>query len=158
LKDTSTPAFLGVRQEHRSLDFVVTLRAQLEPGEEAGLAIRQSENDHVRLAVLTTPTGNVLIRAVHRRSGVEHILGEATPDIAVGATLRLSVEVRDTVYTLAIAVDSGPALTLAIADGGQLDSVAAGGFIGLLLGMYGTSNGAESHTVVEIESVEYRPL
>jgi alpha-N-arabinofuranosidase len=158
LKDTSTPAFLGVRQEHRSLDFVVTLRAQLEPGEEAGLAIRQSENDHVRLAVLTTPTGNVLIRAIHRRSGVEHILAEATPDIAVGATLRLSVEVRDTVYTLAIAVDSGPALTLAIADGGQLDSVAAGGFIGLLLGMYGTSNGAESNTVVEIESVEYRPL
>jgi alpha-N-arabinofuranosidase len=46
---------------------------------------------------------------------------------------------------------------VAVADGRQLDSVAAGGFIGLLLGMYGTSNGAESTTVVEIESVEYSP-
>jgi alpha-N-arabinofuranosidase len=157
LKDTSTPAFLGVRQEHRNLDFVVTLRAQLGPGEEAGLAIRQSENDHVRLAVLTAPTGKILIQAIHRRGGHEHILGEATPDIAVGATLRLSVEVRDTDYTLAITVGSGPAETVAIADGGLLDSVAAGGFIGLMLGMYATSNGAESDTVVEIDSVEYNP-
>ena len=90
-----------------------------------------------------------------RKAGHERILGETTPDIAVGATLRLSVEVRDTDYTLAITVGSGPAVTVAIADGAQLDSVATGGFIGLVLGMYATSNGAESDTVVEIDSVEY---
>ena len=157
LKDLTTPAFLGVRQQHRNLDFVVTLRAPVAPGEEAGVAIRQSENDHVRLAVLTASTGEVVVRATHRRAGVEHILGEATPDVAVGDTLRLVVHVRDADYALAWGVGSASATTFATADGRELDSVAAGGFIGLLLGVYGTSNGAESDTVVEIDSVEYRP-
>jgi alpha-N-arabinofuranosidase len=158
LKDPSTPAFLGVRQQHRNLDFFVTLRAPVAAGEEAGLGIRQSENDHVRLAVLTASTGEVVVRAVHRRAGIEHILGEATPHVAVGATLRLAIQVRDTDYTLTLAAGNATATSVATADGRELDSVAAGGFIGVLLGVYGTSNGAESDTVVEIDSVEYRPV
>ena len=157
LREPSTPAFLGVRQQHRSLDFAVTLRAPLAPGEEAGLAIRQSENDHVRLAVLTSPGGVVVVRAVHVRAGVDVVLGEAWPDVAVGETLRLGVQVRDTEYALTLAVGQAEASTVATADGRQLDSVATGGFIGLLLGVYGTSSGSESGTVVEIDTVEYIP-
>ncbi len=157
LRDPSTPAFLGVRQQHRSLDFDVTLRAPLALGEEAGLVIRQSESDHVRLAVLTAPTGVVVVRAVHVRAGAEVLLGEVRPDVAVGETLRLGVQVRDTEYVLTVAVGQAAASTVATADGRQLDSVAAGGFIGLLLGVYGTSAGSESGTVVEIDTVEYHP-
>ncbi|MFZ0530727.1 MAG: family 43 glycosylhydrolase, partial [Propionicimonas sp.] len=50
LTATGTPAFLAVRQQHRFVDVTVTLRATLLAGEETGLAIRQSEQDHVRLA------------------------------------------------------------------------------------------------------------
>jgi alpha-N-arabinofuranosidase len=46
---------------------------------------------------------------------------------------------------------------VATADGRDLDSVATGGFLGLWLGIYGTSAGAASSTVVEVDSVEYRP-
>jgi xylan 1,4-beta-xylosidase len=158
LAEPSCPAFLGIRQQHRRLDLVVTLRAPLQPGEEAGLAIRQSERDHVRLAVLTGPGGEVVVRAIHRRGGVEVVLGETRPEVAVGACLRLAVNVRDQDYVLTVATGEAPATTVATADGRELDSVATGGFLGLWIGIYGTSAGAASTTVVEVDSVEYNPL
>jgi xylan 1,4-beta-xylosidase len=51
LADLDVPAFLGLRQQHQDLDLHVTLRADLVAGEEAGIAARQSERDHVRLSV-----------------------------------------------------------------------------------------------------------
>ncbi|MCC6498332.1 MAG: family 43 glycosylhydrolase, partial [Propionibacteriaceae bacterium] len=51
LADATTPAFLGIRQQHRDVDVRAVLRAALHPGEEMGVVIRQSEDDHVRLAV-----------------------------------------------------------------------------------------------------------
>ena len=51
LADAATPAFLGVRQQHRDVDVAAVLKAALLPGEEMGVVVRQSEDDHVRLAV-----------------------------------------------------------------------------------------------------------
>ena len=39
-----------------------------------------------------------------------------------------------------------------------LDSVATGGFLGLWLGVYATSNGRQTDTVAHVEHVEYVPL
>lgn len=155
LADPRTPAFLGLRQQHRRLDFLVTLRAPLAPGEEAGLAVRQSERDHVRLAVLTAPGGAVVVRAIHRRAGVEEVLGEVGLGVAVGAPLHLAVRVRDEDYTLTVSTGEAPDTYVATADGRQLDSVATGGFLGLWLGVYGSSAGAASSTVLEVDRVEY---
>src|SRR5699024_6415108 len=55
-------AFLGVRQQHVDVDVRVTLRAALATGEHAGLLVRQSEADHVRLF----RTGDGRVVAVHR--------------------------------------------------------------------------------------------
>lgn len=156
--DASTPAFLGVRQAHRALDLAVTLEAALDPGEEAGLTIRQSENDHVRLAVLTSDTGEVVVRAIHRKAGDDHVVGEVTPGTAAGEPLRLGIQVRDCDYLLTAAGLGQEPRTVATVDGRELDSVAAGGFIGLLLGIYGTSHGVPSDTVVEFGPLEYAPL
>jgi alpha-N-arabinofuranosidase len=158
LADATTPAFLGIRQQHRRLDFLVTLRAPLVPGEEAGLVIRQSENDHVRLAVLTGLGDEVVVRAVHRRAGVDTLLGEYRPDTAVGASLRLGVRVRDEDYRLTVSTGCAGETNVATADGRELDSVATGGFLGLWLGIYGTGAGVASSTVLEIDSVEYQPV
>ncbi len=158
LAEPLTPAFVGLRQQHRRLDFVVTLRAPLQPGEEAGLAIRQSERDHVRLALLTSPEGDVVVRAVHRRAGVDEVLGETRLDAPVGALLRLVVSVRDQDYLLRVGIGDAPAIAVATADGRDLDSVATGGFLGVWLGIYGTSNGAASTTVLDVHSVMYEPV
>jgi len=48
-------------------------------------------------------------------------------------------------------------LPVALADGRMLDSVATGGFLGLWMGIYATSSGRPTGTVVEVESFEYAP-
>jgi alpha-N-arabinofuranosidase len=154
LADPLTPSFLGLRQQHQSCDLAarVTL-AGLGVGEEAGLAIRQSEKDHVTLTA-TPFDGGAVVRATHVRGGVVSILGEATT--ASTDTLELRIEARDQDYALVL--DDGTARrVVAIADGRTLDTVATGGFLGLWLGLYATSNGAPSTTTVTFEHIEYVP-
>jgi alpha-N-arabinofuranosidase len=166
LADAGTPAFLGVQQRHRNLDLAATFRPLndgdryfgsanlLEPGEEAGLAIRQSERDHVRLAVLPAD-GQLLVRATHRRGGTDVLLGELPLDAA--DRVRLGVRVRGQEYALWVRKGDQD-VVLATADGRTLDSVATGGFLGLWLGVYATSNGSPSDTVIAVEDVVHRPL
>lgn len=149
LLDAGTPAFLGVRQQHRDVDLRVVLDANLRPGEEAGLVIRQSEQDQVRLAVLSAPDGVRVVRAIHRRAGTDSTLGEVA---IAGTTVELGLQVRGPDYGLS--VDSTP---IAVADGRTLDSVSTGGFLGLWLGVYGTTNGGPVGTEVAVESFEYCP-
>lgn len=149
LLDPVTPAFLGVRQQHRDLDVRVPLRASLRPGEETGLVVRQSEQDHVRLAVVGEPDGTRVVRAIHRRAGVESVLGEA----AAGDLIELGLRIRGQDYGLLV-----DGTGLASVDGRTLDSVATGGFLGLWLGVYGTTNGGPSGTVVEVGPFEYCPV
>lgn len=157
LTDPGTPSFLGLREQHRDLDVSATLRAPLAAGEEAGLAIRQSERDHVRLALAADPSGDAVVRAVHRRAGEETLLGEARPGVAVGSPLTLDVHARGADYDLGVTTVDGARTVVATADARTLDSVATGGFIGLWLGVYATTPDPASATVVEVDRVEYRP-
>lgn len=167
LADPATPSFLGVRQQHRDLDFAFTLRpgsdgdrtlgspGLLAPGEEAGLAIRQSESDHARLAITTAGDG-LLARVVHRRAGTDILLGELALEAGPGDPVRLFVRARGPEYTLGVR-QGDREVVVAKADGRTLDSVATGGFLGLWLGVYATSNGRASATVIAVEDFDYRP-
>ncbi|MEE6289096.1 family 43 glycosylhydrolase [Georgenia sp. MJ173] len=168
LAEAGTPAFLGVRQQHRDVDVRAVIRADLGPGEEAGLVVRQSEQDHVRLfvtGVITGPgpdVGGPVRRAVvvHRRDGTEVTLGEV---VLPAGEVTLTVSARGQDYALlagvaglAGAAGSAP-VTVAVADGRTLDSVATGGFLGLWIGVYASSNGQPTDTTVEVRRFEYLP-
>ena len=155
LADAGTPSFLGVRQEHRDVDVVAVLKASLRDGEEMGVVVRQSEDDHVRLAVSAGSDGRLVARAVHRRAGIEEVLGEANLGLPADAPVPLGLRVRGQDYALTVTVGDSEQV-IATADGRSLDSVATGGFIGLWLGVYATSNGAASSTTVDLERFEYR--
>ncbi len=120
-----------------------------------GVVVRQSEDDHVRLALSAGSDGQVVVRAVHRRTGVEEVLGEATPGLPADAAVRLGIRVRGQDYALTVSVGDSEQV-VATADGRTLDSVATGGFIGLWFGVYATSNGAATTTEVDVERFEYR--
>jgi alpha-N-arabinofuranosidase len=122
-----------------------------------GVVVRQSEDDHVRLALSDGPAGRLVVRAVHRRTGVESVLGEADPGLLAGAPVELGLRVRGQDYALTVTV-ADTVHVVATADGRTLDSVATGGFIGLWFGVYATSNGAASSTTVDLDRFEYRPL
>ena len=154
LADVEVPAFLGVRLQHKDADLTVRLSADLAAGEEAGVVVRQSEKDHARLAVQRD--GDTLhARVVHRQDGEERVLGEAALG-AVDGPLTLTVRARGVDLELLADTGSGPVL-VGTADATELDTVATGGFLGLWLGVYGTSNGAATSTVAHVERVEYVP-
>ncbi len=157
LADALTPTFLGVRQQHQDVDVRVTLRAGLAPGEDAGLTVRQSEDDHVRVFLTgadEAPGRRVV--AVHRHRGDEVILGEQLLPAGDGP-VALTVRARGQDYALLAAAGDREPVTVAVADGRALDSVSTGGFLGLWIGVYATSNGRPTDSTVGVERFEYLP-
>ncbi len=158
LVEPLTPAFLGVRQQHRDVDLRVTLRVgELGPHEEVGVAVRQSERDHVTLALAPDADGGLVARAVHRRAGTSTPLGQVVVGPPGEGTATLTISARGQDYALTAASGDDDPVVVGLADGRHLDSVAAGGFLGLWLGVFATSNGNATDTVVEVVRVEYLP-
>lgn len=155
LTERGTPAFLGVRQQHKDVDVDLDVRgADLAAHEHVGLVVRQSEDDHVTLT-LVPGAGGLRVRAAHRRSGTETVLGEVPVDAGADGAVRLALRARGQDYALAV-VGASEA-TVAVADGRTLDTVATGGFLGLWIGVYATSNGRPSEATVDV-ALAYTPV
>lgn len=149
--DPTAAAFLGIRQQHANVDFRAALSGTLADGEEYGLIVRQSERDHVRCAVRRSPTPAAQV--IHRSGGVDDVIGEISlPAGNDNVTLRVAARGQDYAFFVDDASDA-----LAIVDGRTLDAVATGGFLGLWFGVYASSNGVDSPTVVRVDRVGYVP-
>lgn len=73
--------------------------------------------------------------------------------------MTLAVGARGQGYAVLAGTPGGELATVAVADGRTLDSVATGGFLGLWIGVYATSNGRPTTTTaVEVGSFEYLPV
>lgn len=152
-----TPALLAVRQQHVDVAVSARVRCELAPGEEFGLIVRQSEDDHVRIAVSEDEAeGRRRVVVVHRQGGSDRVLGEAAVAAERSAPLTVWISARGQDYSLGVESPTSGRLTVATANGRTLDSVATGGFLGLWLGVYATSNGRPTTTVAQVESFEYR--
>jgi alpha-N-arabinofuranosidase len=86
---------------------------------------------------------------------VDRVIGEATVPGGDGEPLVLTVSARGQEYALLAGAPDRAPTTVAVADGRTLDTVATGGFLGLWIGVHGTSNGAPTSTVAHVERVEY---
>jgi len=154
LSDPGTPAFLGIRQQHRNADFRVDLSPELTAGQEAGLVIRQGERDHVRLGIRPAASGYT-ITAVQRRAGAESPLGSAS--IGHGP-LQLGVIARGRDYALTCTPSGADEIVVGHADASTLDTIATGGFLGLWLGVYIQTDGQPGTGSVTADKVEYLPV
>ncbi|WP_448711119.1 family 43 glycosylhydrolase [Microbacterium profundi] len=157
LAEPLVPAFLGMRQQHVDVDVVVALDADLQDGEEAGLVVRQSERDHVRLSIVGGPRTGRRVVAIHRSADREHLLGEMPLACDATDSVVLALRIRGQAYELCAGRTPQELDVVAVADGAALDSVATGGFLGLWLGVHGTSNGAPTSTELHIRSFDYAP-
>lgn len=72
--------------------------------------------------------------------------------------MTLAVGARGQDYAVLAGTPGGELATVAVADGRTLDSVATGGFLGLWIAVYATSNGRPTTTAVEVGSFEYLPV
>lgn len=167
LSDVAVPAFLGLRQQHRDLDLLVRLRADLAEGEEAGIAVRQSEAHHARLAVGPWHDGERTVRLVQRAGEAgERTLGEIELVVDAAAPVEVTLRARGAEAELLVgaggsesesAAEAAGRVRVGVVDVTTLDSVSAGGFLGLWLGVYATSNGRPTTSVVQVERFAYDP-
>lgn len=156
LAEPTTNSFMGVRQRHMDVDVTTMLDVRpAGPGEWAGLALRQSESHHYLLVVAGGDGGPDAPRRalVVRRMGEEEsvLAEERIPD---GPVL-LGLRARSQELTLVVGEPGGTEREVACVDGRILDSTVAGGFIGVWIGLYATSNGHPTTTVAHVDWFEY---
>ncbi|WP_086664700.1 glycoside hydrolase family 43 protein [Lentzea kentuckyensis] len=146
LTDLVNPSLVVRRQQHQSfhasceLDFAPAGR-----GEAAGLVLLQNDDHHVRL-LLGTGREVTLVR---RSAGQDEVLARAQAGEGV---VRLGVEARGQEHQAL--VDGQP--LGAPFDGRFLSTPVAGGFTGVHIGLYATSNGEPSDSWADFASFTYR--
>ncbi|MGO2745433.1 family 43 glycosylhydrolase [Microbacterium sp.] len=150
LTDAGTVAFLGVRQQHADVDAMAEIDVSaLAEGETAGLVVRQSERDLATVQVTRTDDG-LRVQAVHRRGDSDSVCAERT--VRAAASMHLGVRARGYEYEL---VADGE--VLATVDGRELDASSTGGFLGIWIGVFATSNGRAPEGSVRILDFSYQP-
>ncbi len=154
LAERTSPAYLAVRQRHH--EFQAAAQFFFTPGEqeEAGLAIVQSNECHLRF-VKRRQGGGAVAEVIVCEGGRERVLarrpladGETVFELAVrGLSCDCICRGADGACTVAKAVDMRP-FTLE----------RAGGFAGCTVGMYASSNGRESRNTCEFSWFSYQEL
>ena len=151
LHDASVPAFLGVRQQHADVDVRCVLDVRgLAVGESAGVVLRQPEQDHVALAVTRTAGGGLRLSSDRCRGGeLQHRDLGPVPE-----TDEVEFSLRGRGYEYALGHAGADAVA---ADGRELDASSTGGFLGLWIGVFATSAGADPRGEVRVTRFEYAP-
>src|SRR5690625_123722 len=180
VRDRGRPAFMGVRQQHENARAQAQIDVALERGEEVGVIVRQSEEDHVRCAVVRDEeNGRLEFVIVHREKGTDRVLaradleeGAARKDAGASATpqdhatsaapatvdaFNFEISARGQDYRVSVAANGADGIS-ADFDGRSLDSVSTGGFLGLWFGVYATSNGRVTSTQVDLTKFTYAEL
>ncbi len=152
LADCATPAFIGRRQEHFHFKMRAVMRFRPgNIGEEAGLALRQSDTFHVSLLLRRESGGSFLL--VRRRIlDMEQVMGRIP---FAGEVCHLEVSGDYTHYTLRAGADPGTLETLDRCPLRLLSTELATGWTGVVLGPYASGNGRNARTAAEFPEIRY---
>jgi xylan 1,4-beta-xylosidase len=152
LSELCTPSFIGRRQQHMNCTAQTLLEFTPQNEQEcAGLALIQNERFHFTLVV--TRTTQTVVRLIKCAQGLEEILAEQP--IQAGR-FSLKVEARAQAYSFYFAQEPDQWCPLAEnVDARILSTPVAGGFLGTWIGMYASSNGMSSLSVVDFDSFTY---
>ncbi len=155
LSEETNPSFVGRRQQH------ISFRAQTamafvpqNENECAGLALVQNPDFHYLFVV--TKHDQPVLRLIRRAEGKEEVLAERS--ISAGR-IDLKVEAQGQAYHFyyAEAPDEWSAIAENI-DGRILSTPVAGGFLGVYIAMYASSNGTPGANQADFDWFEYDKL
>lgn len=148
---------LAIRQQDHECEMRASIAADLRDGEEVGFLIRQSERDQVRLSVTAVGDDRVRVSAVHRRNGIDVVLGESVIDAVVGEGVDLAVRMRRREIALLAGRTDADLKVVAEMDPRPLAPSLTGAFVGTWHGVYATSNGQPSDTAARLLRFAYVP-
>jgi alpha-N-arabinofuranosidase len=145
LSSTGVPAFVGRRQQHLRCHVWTRISfAAGHPAEEAGLAVFQNQDHHATLA----RTEDHVVLTV-RDAGTSTRLA-AVPVMADEVVL--AVEADEAGYTFRLGGTSVGTIERSF-----FSTERAGGFVGVYLGLYATSNGHASNGRAHVHRFSYEP-
>ena len=155
--ETATPSFVGRRLQN--IDFTASTAMEFDPradGECAGLVLLQNDRHQFRMVKTLKPAGGLsyqlVIQLICRRSGRDSVLAEQ--EIQPGRIyLKVETNGQDTNFFFAEQADDWKPLAQNV-DGRILSTQIAGGFTGVYLGMYASSNGKESTNLADFDWFE----
>lgn len=155
LDGTDGLVFIGRRQQHFDCAVAVRLRfVPTQPGDEAGLTAYMSEAFHVALALAWHEGRRQLI--LRRRVGTLWCVERAQPWDADEAHLLLRADAGW--HHWSACAPGAPAQWLGDTECAFLSTEIAGGFTGVLLGLYATGTGRDASAPAVFDHFSYRAL
>lgn len=151
LTSTGTPAFVARPQRHLRMRAAARVRLIAPgPGQEAGLVVFQNDRRHAALALTVDSDGTRQVVLTAVEEGISTRLG-AVP--VTGTEVVLAVDSDESAYTFHL--EGGARSTLGSIERPFFSTERAGGFVGVHLGLYGTSGTGEGEA--HVRWFEYVP-
>lgn len=147
----SNPSFVGFHQPHLTGYAAVAFQfSPISENEKAGLAAMQNETHFYYLAQ-SVKNGNPVVELYKDSS----LIASKIISLKKDKNLFLKIEASNDKYSFYYATkENNWRLLLANADGKYLSTKEAGGFVGVLYGMYATSSGQETSNKVQYDWFE----
>ena len=148
------PAFLGRRLQH--INFKASAAMEFSPRkahEEAGLVLIQNADYHFRF-ICTRSNGKPVLRLIRRAKGEEEILSE-NAIASSQLSLRAEVDGQNITFCFTDGCSTDYKTAAAKVNGRILSSQVAGGFVGAYIGLYASSNDADSDNYADFDWFEY---
>jgi alpha-N-arabinofuranosidase len=154
LDELASPAFIGRRQQHFECraSALIHFQPQTED-EEAGMTALISNDHHCEIAVTLRSDGRAVV--VRRRIGdlVKEVACEPLPD---GPAV-ISIETDREFYYFNLQQPDGSFRALATSPLRYLSTEVAGGFTGVMLGLFASSHGTQSRNQAWFDWFDYEP-
>ncbi|HEX7366215.1 MAG TPA: glycoside hydrolase family 43 protein, partial [Pelobium sp.] len=155
ITEKGNPAFIGRRQQNKNFSASTLMHFTPKRKETAGLLVYQNPEYHFKLEYLLN-NGNKLIRLTKVKAGNVEILAEKHIS-ASSLYLKISASGQD--YAFYYATKEGDWFLLADkVDGRILNRTTAGGFTGVYLAMYASSNGYKTSNHADYDWFDYEDL
>ncbi|QGZ41732.1 alpha-N-arabinofuranosidase [Pseudoduganella flava] len=149
MDDAATPAFVARRQQHLNMRAAMLVDfAPGGPGQYAGLALRQNENNHYQLRI----GGSAAARRVELVTRVKGVTTAVASTALATGPVELQVRAWPDRYEFSYAQQGGKPVVLGSAPTAPLSSEEAGGFTGVFVGMFATGAPAD------VDWFDYEPL
>ena len=151
--DKASPTFVGRRQQHT--DFTATTSMQLQkasPADEAGLTVYMCESSHYDLYVKQLADEKQAVVLRYRLGELTHTQKEV---IVPQGKIQLRVKGNNEFYSFEYATDGKNFRKLDKMNTRYVSTETAGGFTGIILGLYAVATSDSSKAHADFEYFEY---
>lgn len=155
LDSKGSPTFVGRRQQH--IDFTATANLTLagdKTGDEAGLSVFMNGDSHYDLALVNGADGRMRVTLRYRLGALTHMAAEILLPKRPG-DIRLRVEGSARQYAFSYAMGNGGFKPVGKMDTRYLSTETAGGFTGVILGLYATASEETTRGYADFRYFEY---